>query len=263
VDRSAQPVNLTPAGHNFRPVATQMVKQAEDARRLYRAKDSTRAQQVKFAVAHSLMLSFFPNWYGHITEWLTPENASANVSACNILEGAQALKDAEADLLLTYYHPKLPIFPDPERYEFLVLGTDMLRPYSIVDQGQARYSLASQASLLNDPKTPYLAYSANTFLGHVVDMILLNSASSPLQHPRFQTQMSEGIKAMVLAGHGIAWLPQSCVVHEVEQKRIVAVGDSGLSAELEIRLFRSHEDRNALVSLLWERLHRKAPNVTF
>jgi DNA-binding transcriptional LysR family regulator len=49
--------------------------------------------------------------------------------------------------------------------------------------------------------------------------------------------MAEGLKAMALEGHGIAFLPASAVRKEVRAKKLVSAGE-GLETALDIRIYR-------------------------
>ena len=56
---------------------------------------------------------------------------------------------------------------------------------------------------------------------------------------------------MVVAGHGVGWLPESCVVDEVKQGRLVMAGPEAWSTSLEVRLYRSSVDVKPIVQKLW------------
>jgi DNA-binding transcriptional LysR family regulator len=49
--------------------------------------------------------------------------------------------------------------------------------------------------------------------------------------------MAEGLKAMALEGHGIAFLPASAVRNEVAARKLVSAG-GGLETSLDIRIYR-------------------------
>lgn len=54
---------------------------------------------------------------------------------------------------------------------------------------------------------------------------------------------------MVLAGHGIAWLPESLIARELASG---ALHDLGAGVTMEIRLYRSLEKRRQAVSKIWD-----------
>ena len=69
--------------------------------------------------------------------------------------------------------------------------------------------------------------------------------------------MAEALKAMVLAGHGLGWLPQSSAVREVKEGRLVAAGAAKWCCELEVRLYRATDRSNEMVERIWAQLAMK------
>ena len=78
-------------------------------------------------------------------------------------------------------------------------------------------------------------------MGQMVDLILKQSAT-PIHFDRvYETDMSEGLKAMALEGHGIAFLPHSAVKKELRAKRLVSAAPpelKGLEVTMEVRAYR-------------------------
>ncbi|RQS05013.1 LysR substrate-binding domain-containing protein, partial [Burkholderia sp. Bp8998] len=103
---------------------------------------------------------------------------------------------------------------------------------------------------------PLLAYSSGAFLGNVVEMLLLNASESYALHRCFETHMSEALKGMVMAGHGIGWLPESCMTKELIDGSLVRAGGVCWGTELEVRLYRSSRKVGAAAEALWLHLAR-------
>jgi DNA-binding transcriptional LysR family regulator len=113
---------------------------------------------------------------------------------------------------------------------------------------------------------PFLAYSSGAYLGRLVDL-LLKQAGEPLYlDPIYETDMADGLKAMALEGHGLAFLPASSVKHELRARRLIPAGSAlsgkALEVAIEIRLYREkpelarHPKPAALA--LWEFLRNQA-----
>jgi LysR family transcriptional regulator, hypochlorite-specific transcription factor HypT len=251
VDRTVQPAALTPAGWMFRGLAADILRQMYAARALLKGQEplTNDDEVVQFSVAHTLAINFFPNWlqqlnkrYGAIT---------ARALAVNVPEGVQQLVDGDIDLLLGYHHRHLPIVLDPNQFPHIVLGSDRIRPFSATDrQGRPLFELpgADHAPL------PLVSYSAGAFLGNVVEMILLDAPAVPYLRHCFATHMSEALKAMVVAGHGIGWLPESCVIDELASQKLASAAgdaDAAWSTELEVRLYRSVANLKPAAKRLW------------
>ena len=68
--------------------------------------------------------------------------------------------------------------------------------------------------------------------------LILKQSSIPIHLDRvYETDMAEGLKAMALEGHGIAFLPLSAVKKEVRAKKLVRAGDK-LEMTMDVRLYR-------------------------
>ena len=96
-----------------------------------------------------------------------------------------------------------------------------------------------------------LAYSSGAFLGNVVEMLLLNATEPYALYRCFETHMSEALKGMVVAGHGIGWLPESCITKELSDGSLVRASSDAWTTELEIRLYRSGKQRGRAAEQLW------------
>ncbi|MBV8620895.1 MAG: LysR family transcriptional regulator [Curvibacter sp.] len=256
VDRSVIPAQLTPVGWLFRSLAADILHSIYAARTLVSGRESLAGdpQAVQFAVAHTLVFTFFPDWLKGLHERYG--QVSAGVQAVNVPEGVQMLVEGHCDLLLGFHHAQSPIVLDPIRFPFLTLGEEEIRPFSVPDaQGRPRFALPGhpQAPL------PFMAYSSGAFLGNVVERLLLNSPQRSALQRRFESHMSEALKAMVVAGHGVGWLPASCVARELREGLLVPAGDERWSTRLDIRLHASVENQGPASRQLWNYLSGLQP----
>jgi DNA-binding transcriptional LysR family regulator len=75
----------------------------------------------------------------------------------------------------------------------------------------------------------------------VVELVL-KGASAPVHFERvYETDMAEGLKAMAVEGHGIAFLPTSAVKEELRTGRLVSAVPpelKDLQLTMEIRVYR-------------------------
>jgi DNA-binding transcriptional LysR family regulator len=75
----------------------------------------------------------------------------------------------------------------------------------------------------------------------------------------YETDMAEGLKAMALAGHGVAFLPYSAVRADLEAGRLVSAvpqGSNAFQVDMDVRAYRekpSGKDApKATAAALWE-----------
>lgn len=259
IDRSVQPITLTAAGRMFRSLAEDILRSMYAARTLVGGYEEfvEGDRAVRFAVAHTLAFTLFPEWLKRLNEEFG--NIMARVEAVNVPEGVQQLMAGECDLLIGYHHPQLPTALDANHFPFLTLGVEPILPVSAANRaGAPRFALPGEKS----KPLPLLAYSSGAFLGNVVEMLLLNASQPYYLYRSFETHMSEALKGMVLAGHGIGWLPQSCIAKELRDRSLVRAGSGAWTAEVEVRLYRSLKKSGAAAERIWTALAGRSSQLT-
>jgi len=233
VDRSSYPTRLTPAGQTLHEQALEMLQSLNSTRAMLRAHTAAAQDVIEFAVPHTLAFTFFPSWLSGLREVCGP--IKSRLIALNVHDAVMRLVEGSCDLLIAYHHVSQPIQLDPARYDMLPLGTELLAPYVRPDaKGKPLYALPAAPG----QSLPYLGYAPGAYLGRAVDQMLKDSQMAAQLDRTYETDMAEGLKAMALEGHGIAFLPASAVRNEVATKRLVRAGE-GLQTMLDIRLYRA------------------------
>ena len=248
VDRSVHPARLTSAGWLFRRIAADLLRDAYAARTLLGGHQPLAEPQkvVQFAVAHTLVFTLFPAWLKKLHKNFGP--LVARVHALNVPEGVQQLVEGHCDLLLAFHHPQLPILLDANQFPHLLLRKERILPFSAADdRGRPLFQLPGTAQ---EP-LPFLAYSAGAFIGNVVEMIRLNARTPSHLSRNFETHMSEALKAMLVAGHGVGWLPEGCVADELADGKLAIAGTEEWVTQLEVRLYRAMPSTKPIVDELW------------
>jgi LysR family transcriptional regulator, hypochlorite-specific transcription factor HypT len=260
IDRSVYPTRLTAAGQVFYEQALAMLSQFHEARTLLRGHTATPETTIEFAVPHTISLTYFPRWLQRIEAKLG--RIHTRLRALNVHDAVLSLVEGGCDLVMGYHHPSHPVTLDPARYDTLTLGIEPISPYSAVQRaGRPRYTLPGT----QDAPTPYLSYTPNAYLGRMTEVIIANAPTRLYLDRVYETDMAEGLKAMALAGHGIAFLPHSAVEDAVAQGRLIRLdrGTRGapegqFTLDMEIRLYRdklaaqADDARQALVRELWD-----------
>jgi len=251
VDRSSYPTRLTPAGQTLHEQALEMLQTLQSARTMLRAHSSTAQDVIEFAMPHTLAFTFFPGWLSSLAEPFGP--VKSRVTALNVHDAVMRLTQGGCDLLIAYHHPAQPLQLDPKRYEMLPLGRETLAPYvKPTAQGTPMFALPASSSA----PQPYLAYAPGAYLAGVAEHVIKQSAT-PLHLERvYETDMSEGLKAMALEGHGIAFLPASAVRQELRQNKLVSAMP-GVQASIDIRVYRERSQPGQAAGAaepLWQHL---------
>lgn len=260
IDRSVYPIRLTQAGQIFYAQALVLLSQFHEARALLNNNTTISATAIKFAVPHTLSLTYFPRWLQHIKTQLGPVHT--RLRTLNVHDALLSLVEGRCDLVIGYYHPSHPVALDPARYDMLILGVELISPFSAPSRaGRARYTLPGTPQT----PTPYLSYTPNTYLGRIAEIIIANTITRLFLEQIYETDMAEGLKAMALAGHGIAFLPHSAVQDAVAEGKLIrldrarrGIREGQFTLTMEIRLYRDtfttqgDNTRYALVRKLWD-----------
>jgi DNA-binding transcriptional LysR family regulator len=123
----------------------------------------------------------------------------------------------------------------------VVLGREALSPWvAPAADGKPLWLLPGQTSA----PVPYLGYASGAYLGRMVEHVITQARSPVHLEKVYETDMAEGLKAMALQGHGMAFLPQSAVTRESAEGQLISAG-SGLSIELQVRLYRARPSAKA------------------
>lgn len=237
VDRSSYPTTLTPAGQTLYAQALELLQSLQNTRAMLRGHDVGGQEFIEFAVPHTLAFTFFPSWLADLRQNFG--QVKSRLIALNVHDAAMRLVEGGCDLLIAYHHPSQPLQLDPERYDMVVLGQEVIAPY--VKPGPDGAPLFQLPGHVNRP-LPYLGYAPGAYLGAVTDWILKQSAT-PIHLDRvYETDMAEGLKAMAIEGHGIAFLPSSAVRKELQTGQLVLAGgqDGRPGLSMQVRAYRAH-----------------------
>jgi DNA-binding transcriptional LysR family regulator len=248
VDRSSYPLVLTPAGKLFNTAATDAMRVLNDARAVLRVQE-TNDEVLRVSAGHALALDFFPNWLGAVQA--RHGALRARILPANVHDSVLSLIEGTADLLLCYHHADLPIELDPQRFEYVHLGVETVSPVCVPGRsGAPAFGLpGSKAAPL-----PWLAYTPTSYFGRVVQRIRERAGRTACLQNRYESDMAGLLRTMALSGHGLCWLPESCIARDLAEGRLVRAGGAQWTLQLDIRLFRAVGHRKPVLDAVWETL---------
>ncbi|TDM05440.1 MAG: LysR family transcriptional regulator [Ideonella sp. MAG2] len=221
VDRSSYPTRLTAAGETFHAQALEILGSLQATRNMMRSHQVGGQDMIEFAVPHTLAFTFFPHWLMDLRQKFG--EVKTRLIALNVHDAVMRLTEGGCDLLIAYHHATHPLQLSPDRYEMLTLGQETLAPYTKADaSGQPMFRLPGSPRA----PVPLLSYASGAYMARLVEQIIKHAATPPHLDPIYETDMAEGLKAMALEGHGLAFLPASSVRKELRAKRLVAAGSS-------------------------------------
>ena len=258
VDRSSYPTRLTPAGETFHSQALDILGSLQSTRNMMRSHQVAGQDMIEFAVPHSLAFSFFPHWVMDLRKNFGA--VKSRLIALNVHDAVMQLTEGSCDLLIAYHHPSQPLQLNPDRYEMLSLGHETLAPYAKAGaDGQPMFHLPGSAHA----RVPFLSYASGAYLGRLVEQIVKLSPAPLNLDAIFETDMAEGLKAMALEGHGLAFLPGSSVKKELKSKRLLrAAAPGSCELSMEVRIYRDRPEMarhsKPAAQALWDHLRDAA-----
>lgn len=247
VDRQQYPTALTPMGVEFVKQAQQWVEQFYNTRAQMRER-LTSTKRIVFVAQHSLTVSFIPYWVKSLQPLIN--DTCVRINAYNLHDCLDTLLSDQGDFLLSYHSPE--IFPQLERDDVLSLqvGTDELIPVSAIDENGAPLHAPS----LHEP-LKLLNYPDESFFGRLLQRDYFSRKKNKIQ---FQVQcenaLVDGLKALALAGNGMAWLPASAIKQELKRGLLVRIHEDFPAPELKIMLYRKKDPRLNEVEVIWDYL---------
>lgn len=251
IDRRGFPMALTPAGTVFNSAAATAMKTLNDARALLGKQGAGRGM-MRIAAGHTLAHAFVPRWLqaarGDVPQ--AEPGMQATIQAANVHDSVLALTEGACDLLVCYHHPDLPVLVDPQQFDSLVVGEDVLLPVSApARSGAAAFALPGAAAA----PLPLLAYGRDSYFGRVVDYLTTRAGPCALS-PACESDMAEVLKGFAMAGMGLAWLPESSIAQDMQAWRLLPAGGPAWSLRLQILAVRSRDNAHQGLAALWDSL---------
>jgi DNA-binding transcriptional LysR family regulator len=242
-DRATRTVQLTPAGERLKPFAEEILRQLETGRRDALSAAQASTETLLFASTHSLSLTFFPPWLRAL------ESEQALMSSIQLtadsMQGCERLMiDGLAQFLLCHAHPAASSHLSPDRFRSVVLGEDILVPV-------AAPSLAGDKAL---QEGPFLAYSASSGMGRILQAAWEEGHRPALREPAFSSHLASILAMMARDGRGVSWSPLSLVADDLASGRLVQLGGPADEVRIEIHLFRPRARQLRVAERFWEQV---------
>jgi len=247
VDRSTYPVKLTLAGDSFLPKARKSVDMLRALREEAIEAHASAEDVLSFATMSTLVLTFFPAWMEKIEAHGGPFRTRFTEAYSSFSNNVATLFRNECDFLLIYAHDSVPAIRDLCEHDYLTLGSELVIAVSAPsDTGEPLHDVRADGRLVN-----YLSYRDSSFFAQALPKTVFERKALRL-NTVYENAMSAALKAMAVSGHGVAWIPESLAVHELETGQLVRAGDPSFDMEVEIRLYRSYRQRCRQAGQFWK-----------
>ncbi len=246
-ERNRRGVSLTRAGEIFINQIPEIVRSLYTARSDSLDVAVNEQPNVIFSATHALSFSFVPDLLKHndrIARFGSFRLLSDSLSACE-----RMIMQGDSHFLLCHYHPHMHINLEPKKFMSIRLGQDTLIPVSKIDTltHQPLWTIGGKKPF------PYLSLSGESGLGRIISNIASVNRTKRGMEIAFTADLAATLLAMVRAGDGVAWLPETLARQDMESGLIGLAADvqSDLWIPIEIRLYRPAARMSRAVEELW------------
>lgn len=248
VVKGSQPVRLTEAGQHFLEEAATSVDRLLSARAAIRSSQFEVMSQTRLAMTNVLARSDFRRILG----LLSPSRRSSfSVLVGTTAEVTARFLAGDADILLAHDCPTRPLHDGLSHHDRIRLRGDRFQPYTAVSAGDFGFPGTAQAPF------PLIAYAQRAYFADLFEHVLSRSDDRPAYRMAVQCDMSDVLKEVIAAGHGVGWLPESAV-DPAAAALIVPVGGPDWALSLDICAFRPRRALGPQVDALWQALAASA-----
>lgn len=248
INRSSQPVKLTGAGKMFMPIAQEILRLSYLARNNIKVKLKEKDEKICFATLSTLAQYFIPPWLKCIQPDIESEIFNVRTDFENIEDYLCALDEGLIDFFICYEDPTEILLNDMKKYSALQLGLETLVPVVSPDsEGKPRWWLPSNPQGI----IPYLQTQFTPSLWpvkHHLDNRYHNLKFLSV----YQTTIAASLSAMAREGYGVAWIPLSIVIDDLDKGLLVRAGDAQDDICLDIKIYRNSNIISPQAEKVWE-----------
>ncbi|UTV29365.1 LysR substrate-binding domain-containing protein [Photobacterium atrarenae] len=243
IDRSKTPIALTLNGKQFKTTAQSILQQLDEEISRLAGSSFHGRHSVRISTAHSMAISILPKL--HRCLFNPALNAQLSVVANEVDEAVELLIDGKCDFLFSFYEDKLQVAP----YRSIYLGRSYLYCVSAVDaQGNPLFDLAQNDAV------PSLDYTPESYMGRA-----LHRANRKLTPNTVCTSsMTDFIKALVMQGKGISWLPDYAIKDELAAGKLQIL-TAREPVPLDLYVYRYHSRLHASCEAMWQAMSKMSP----
>ena len=253
VDRSKQPVRLTPAGGQILEAGQQALSRLETERSQIREAQSLPDKYVvTFGAQHSIGWRFYPQWLQAFEDAYGP--IMSRLRADDLPSCMRDLNEGRVDFVIAYEAPRSSSASSgslPDRVDqgisSIAIGRDRLIPVCKPrSDGKPLFDLEAQRT-----EIPFLRFGDDAPISQHLEPLLEAQGFTTRLRTVYENSMSGALRIRAHDGAGTAWLPQSLVAPDLDSGLLVRNGGHALDVELEIRLYQQREQANHLTRAIW------------
>lgn len=163
------------------------------------------------------------------------------------------LKSQEIDFLLAYQGSVAKEEYEAGLFESVNMGEDELVPVCRTSfMVKQLYEFPATA----DFPLPFIGYMPGSAWSNMIHILATNVESPVHLNTIIETGSAETIKAFIMSGYGLSWLPRLAIQEELANGTLTELGDQRHRIPFYIELTRLTANTNADILLTWDKLKR-------
>lgn len=248
INRQTLPLSLTAAGEVFLAQSRIMLRTYDETLERCQIIDAAGENVIRFATSQSLYMTHYKTHIAPLVD-LGGLEIDLNSTGWAADQFVSALQQRYCDVILTYWHPSMDALAPLGlgNCDYITLTTDSFVPVSKTGPDGPLHRLDGGGK----KPVPLLSYGTVSALRSVVEHTLRQQIDGPKMLVINQSALAISVKAMIMEGFGLGWLPLELCKAELADGRMTIVGDTEHVHPLEIRLYRDKENTKPTLNRLW------------
>jgi DNA-binding transcriptional LysR family regulator len=255
VDRATLPAKLTAAGLQMLEAGEQALGRLEAERTQIRDALSLPDQYVvTFGAQHSIGWRFFPTWLQAFETTYGP--FMSRLRADDLPNCFADLKSREVDFVISFASGADNNITQLPNLQSLAIGSDALVPVcKALADGAPMFDIDDETSGI----IPFLRFGRSAPISRHLDALMASRRLKGRLNIVYENSMVGALRVRARDGHGVAWLPRSLVMPDLEAGHLALAGRYNWSVQLDIRIYRLEANANQLTRKIWNFLAAREP----
>jgi len=251
IDRTSHPVHLTEAGRLFKPQAQELVQLIYQTRTDINNQNKDNAVKICFSTHSTLAQFFIPSWLKELKPFIDTEHFNVRTDFGSIEDYLSALTDGSVDFFICYEDPCNSILKDQQdAFASIHLGNETLVAVVTPDiNGKPSWWLPAK----HTNAIPYLHTDATLSVWPIKQHQKIRYPDLTFA-PVYQSSIATSLKAMVIEGYGVAWIPHSIVADDLASGRLMRAAEEDDDIPINIKIFRDAACVEPRIEKFWQAL---------
>ena len=235
INRDSNNFNLTPQGRIFVTEAEVILRRLYNAREAARVLGANGDFEITVAAQNSIAQTLFLDWVKQLEARL--DRVYVRLISEKLSECIDLLNQGHVNYMFCYANEGLTLSIDEKKFTYTTIGKDSLIPVTVPGQDKAAlFSLPGSA----EKPLPFVAYAHNSVFGKAIDQLIQGESHQCYLSRRYENAYSHTLKSLVKERLGLAWLPASSIVTDLEDGTLCRAGGENWDIEFDIRLYYHH-----------------------